>query len=208
MIQLAQGYFRKTLFKTYRWFKHPRKLKKSPVRRWFATHFLSKQVWKPTQHTLSGGLAIGMFAMIQLIPGQMGIAALGAAIFRVNIPIAIIACWVSNPFTFVPFGYAQKLTGDFMHPYLPSFFTRWINGFAHFLIHNFERLPAFIRDIIPADFLAKGVDFLTSMYVGGIVIGLALIPISYVICWLTWEYFHRVAVWRRARDIAAAQAAL
>ena len=80
MINLAQGYFRKTVFKTYRWFKHPRKLKKSPVMRWFATHFLSKQVWKPTQHTMAGGMAIGMCIMIQLLPGQMFVAAVIAAV--------------------------------------------------------------------------------------------------------------------------------
>jgi uncharacterized protein (DUF2062 family) len=199
MIDLAQGYFRKTVFKTYRWFKHPRKLKKSAVMRWFATHFLSKQVWKPTQHTMAGGLAIGMCIMIQMFPGQMFVAAVLAAIFRMNIPIAVIACWISNPFTFVPFGWAQKKVGDAMRPILPDFVEHAIEGVMAWLISNLERLPAFIQEALPQHFIERGVEFLTSIYIGGIFIGLALIPISYVLSWVIWEGFHQMAERRRAR---------
>ena len=199
MINLAQGYFRKTVFKTYRWFKHPRKLKKSPVMRWFATHFLSKQVWKPTQHTMAGGFAIGMCIMIQLLPGQMFVAAVLAAIFRVNIPIAVIACWISNPFTFVPFSWTQIKVGNFVLPYLPSFVEAGIASIMHWLVRNLERLPTFMQEAIPRHIVEKGVEYLTSMYIGGVFIGLALIPLSYVLSWVIWEGFHQMAERRRAR---------
>ncbi|HRH95171.1 MAG TPA: hypothetical protein PLB55_04520, partial [Prosthecobacter sp.] len=61
MLTLARGWFRRSIFKTIRFLKHPRKLRDRPVMRWFARHFLDKQVWKPTQHTLAGGTAVGMF---------------------------------------------------------------------------------------------------------------------------------------------------
>lgn len=204
MIELAQGYFRKVVFRTYRWFKHPRVLKKSKVKRWFATHFLSKEVWKPTQHTLAGGLAIGMLIMMQLLPGQMLVAAVLAAIFRLNIPIAIIACWISNPFTFVPFGWVQKKVGDFTLPYLPDFVEHGIHGFCGWLIHRIDDLPAFIQNAVPQDFVEKGVEFLSSMYIGGAVIGIVLGAVSYPLCWVTWEGFHQMAERRRARHAAEA----
>ena len=192
MIKLAQGYFRKTVFKTYRFFKHPRRLKKSAVMRWFALHFLSKQVWKPTQHTLAGGFAIGMCVMYQLVPGQMLFAAILAAIFRVNIPIAVMACWISNPFTFVPFAWMQKAVGDAAMPWLPEILQNGVHGFAEMIIHNIEHLPAFIRDSISDDFARKGVGFLASVYLGGALSGIVFIPISYVLAWGIWEYSARI----------------
>jgi uncharacterized protein len=199
MIDWAQRLFRRTVFKSYRWFKHPRKLKNSPIRRWFALHFLSKTVWKPTQHTLAGGLGLGMLAMIQLIPGQMPLAAMLAALFRVNIPIAIIACWVSNPVTFVPLIWAQEKVGSALLPYMPQFLRDGLHGFVAWLLRMFESLPAKLQDMVPQETLAKGAEFLTSMYLGGILIGLALVPISYAACWLTWEGFARFYAWRKKR---------
>ena len=102
MLTLARGWFRRSVFKTIRFLKHPRKLRQSHSRRWFARHFLDKRVWKPTQHMLAGGMAVGMFITLQLLPIQMPTAVILAALFRVNIPIALALCWVSNPVT-VPF---------------------------------------------------------------------------------------------------------
>ena len=202
MIEWAQRLFRRTVFKSYRWAKHPRKLKNSPVRRWLALHFLSKTVWKPTQHTMAGGLAIGMLVMVQLMPGQMPLAAILAAIFRVNIPIAIIACWISNPFTFVPLIWAQEKLGSAVLPYLPAFLSNGIHGFVHWLLHAFESMPAKLQEIVPQEMLARGAEFLSSMYLGGILIGLALVPISYVVSWITWEVFTRINAWRKAKKEA------
>jgi hypothetical protein len=202
MIKLAQGFFRKSVFKTYRWFKHPRRLKKSALMRWFARHFLSKQVWKPTQHTLAGGLAIGMCIMIQMSPGQMLVAAVLAALFRVNIPIAVMACWISNPFTFVPFLWLQKVTGELAMPWLPEIMQNGIHSFADMLVRNIEQLPAFVRDEISDDFARKGVDFVAEVYLGGAMIGILLIPISYVLAWGIWEYFARVARNHQRREAA------
>ena len=199
MIQLAQGYFRKTVFKTLRYFKHPRKLKNSPLRRWFSRHFLNKRVWKPTQHTFAAGLAIGMFVMMQLAPGQMPVAALLAAIFRVNIPIAVIACWISNPFTFVPFGWAQKQVGDWATPYLPGFLRDGIHNFVHWMVAHIQDLPNWLRHAVGDDLLAKGPSFISSMYVGGVVIGLVLAILSYPLAWVIWEFFARMHAARKAR---------
>ncbi|MBL9116416.1 MAG: DUF2062 domain-containing protein [Verrucomicrobiaceae bacterium] len=199
MLELAQGYFRKVVFKTIRYFKHPRKLKTSPLRRWFSRHFLNKRVWKPTQHTFAAGLAIGMFVMIQLIPGQMLIAAIAAAILRVNIPIAIVACWISNPFTFVPFGWAQKQVGDWAMPFLPGAVRHGVSDIVAWLINHIEDLPTWIRNAIGDDLLAKGANFLSSMYVGGLLIGIVIGALSYPVAWLTWEAFARMKASRRAR---------
>jgi len=100
--------------------------------------------------------------------GQMFVAAVLAAIFRVNIPIAVIACWISNPFTFVPFSWTQIKVGNFVLPYLPSFVEAGIASIMHWLVRNLERLPTFMQEAIPRHIVEKGVEYLTSMHIGGV----------------------------------------
>jgi hypothetical protein len=89
--------------------------------------------------------------------------------------------------------------GDWILPYLPSFVEAGIGSIMRWLVRNLERLPTFMQEAIPRHIVEKGVEYLTSMYIGGVFIGLALIPISYVLSWVIWEGFHQMAERRRAR---------
>lgn len=181
MLDYAKGYFRRTVFKTIRFLKHPRKLKQSGVMRWFALHFLNKRVWKPTQHTLSGGMAIGTFITLQLLPIQMPAATIAAAIFRVNIPIAIAMCWVSNPVTMavlVPLEYqVGKWVLDILTD-VPStpFPTKFPEDIADMWLAMREHAPV--------------------MLFGGVVLGAVLVPVSYVLTYVSWG---AVEQWNRFR---------
>jgi len=174
MVEFAKGYFRRSVFKTYRFLKHPRKLKNSAVMRWFARHFLDKRVWRPTQHTFSGGMAVGFFVTVQLLPIQMPTAAILAAIFRVNIPIAIALCWVSNPATLAPIGLLENWMGN------------W-------LIQHFGDATAAAAAILPheGEAIAKGIQFAKAMFLGGIFLGGMLAPLSYVITYIVWSAIDR-----------------
>src|SRR5262245_17535747 len=59
-------------------------------------------LWHLNRHSVSGGVAVGMFC--GLIPGplQMLGAALIAIPLRVNLPVALITTLYTNPFTIVP----------------------------------------------------------------------------------------------------------
>ncbi len=189
MLDLALGYFRKSVFKTYRYFKHPRKLKKNPLLRWFSLHFLDKRVWRPTRHTFAGGLAVGMLVMMQLIPGQMFFAVVLAAILRVNIPIAIVACWITNPVTMVPAAILQISLGN------------WIMAaFGHVTIDapDFEAAQQFVSyvwdwlshagvpDSTPPFGVKTSLTWIKAMLIGGGVGGLILAGISYMISYSVW----------------------
>ena len=167
MLEKTRWYLRRAVFRSYRFFKHPRRLKNSAVMRWFARHFLDKRVWRPCQSTFAGGAAIGFFVSAQLIPGQMLIGTILAALFRVNIPTVIILSWISNPLTFAPIGLAEKAFGD----WLLTFFGDPLNGAIH-RIGNEE--------------VAKGVRFAQSMYLGGMVGGILATPIGYALGWVSW----------------------
>lgn len=185
MLDLARGYFRKSVFKTYRFLKHPRRLKGNALLRWFSRHFLNKRVWKPTQHTFAGGMAVGFFVTLQLFPGQMPLAVILAAAFRVNIPIALAVCWLSNPATFVPIGIVEKNIGEWVLGIVGDPTSAW---FA-----KVENLS-----------IAKGLLYAQYMYVGGLVSGAVLVPVSYVITYALWAL---VARFSPGRDRPAGKAA-
>ena len=167
MLEKTRWFLRKTFFRIYRSLKHPRRLKGNPVMQWFARHFLDKAVWRPCQATFAGGAAIGVFVSMQLIPGQIPLGIVLAAIFRVNIPTAVLLSWISNPLTFAPLALAERALGDWML----AFFG--------------DPMTDLLRRITNPD-VEKGVRFARSMYLGGLLSGLLLAPLGYLLGWVSW----------------------
>lgn len=70
--------------------------------------FLNKKttcLWHINRRSVAKGLACGLLVCFLPIPGQTVLAVLLAVLFCANLPVAILATWVSNPFTFVPFNF-------------------------------------------------------------------------------------------------------
>jgi uncharacterized protein (DUF2062 family) len=79
------------------------RLRRSFLYRLFGRHILSGDLWHLDARSLAGGVSMGVFiAFTPTIPFHMVLACLGALFFRVNLPAALLACWVSNPLTAVP----------------------------------------------------------------------------------------------------------
>jgi hypothetical protein len=199
MFEIARGYFRKTVFKTYRYFKHPRRLKQNSLLRWFSRHFLDKTVWKPTQHTLAGGVAVGFFTMMQLVPGQMFFATIFAAVLRVNIPVAIIGCWITNPVTMVPAAVAQIALGNWLfslfgHVTVPVPDMESAGRFMSFIWHWLTGGGA----VTEAPFCAATVlSWIKSMLLGGAVGGVIMAALGYVISWVCWSAVEKFRATRK-----------
>jgi uncharacterized protein (DUF2062 family) len=188
MLTLARGWFRRSIFKTIRFLKHPRKLRDRPVMRWFARHFLDKQVWKPTQHTLAGGTAVGMFITLQLLPIQTPSAVILAAIFRVNIPIAIALCWLSNPFTIPFLAWLEYAVGKW---FLALYTTVPATPFPKQLPDSMVDAWVVLREHAPV------------MLMGGILVGAVGALISYVATWGVWEVGSRMEIAKKLRETKA-----
>lgn len=181
LLDFSRGLFRRTVFRTYRLLKHPRTLKASATRRWFARHFLDKHVWKPTQHTLAGGVAVGLFVSMQLLPMQMPAAAILAAVFRVNIPVAIVMCWLSNPVTIPPLVPLEYALGKWVLSWISS-----VPGtpFPRELPHSLAESWLTLKEHAPV------------MLFGGLVLGGALAPVGYAVTFASWR---GLMTWRRRR---------
>lgn len=90
-----------------RWHSHKRTFRKSlrnsALHRLFGERLFHRHLWRTDQAGMAGGLSVGLFiAFTPTIPFQMLLAACGALLLKVNLPIAVLAVWITNPFTAVP----------------------------------------------------------------------------------------------------------
>ncbi len=77
-------------------------IRRNPWLRPFKNSLLHPRLWHLNRRTAAGAVAAGLFC--GLIPGpfQMLGAALAALAFRVNLPLALLTTFYTNPFTIVP----------------------------------------------------------------------------------------------------------
>ncbi len=79
----------------------------------FESTLLHPRLWHLNRHSAAGAVATGMFC--GLIPGpfQMFGAAIGAVLFKVNLPLALFTTLYTNPVTIVPLYVAAFAIGKF-----------------------------------------------------------------------------------------------
>jgi len=82
--------------------------------RLFGDFLLDHFIWRLTRRSVAGGVAIGLACGFLPIFGQMVVAAALAIYCRVNLPIAVVFTWISNPFTFAPLFYITYRVGSFV----------------------------------------------------------------------------------------------
>ena len=126
--------------KAYRFLRSP-KLKKHVWLQKLLSPIFDRELWHPCRESAATGLAAGLIvSMLTIIPGQMILAGVWAVRLRANVPLALAACWVSNPFTHLPILLFQKGLGDWIrdflsipiHPELEK--LKWIPGALSFVI--------------------------------------------------------------------------
>ena len=62
-----------------------------------------RRLWKIDMNSFSAGLSLGLFvAFTPTIPFQMLLCTIGAILFHVNLPVSLVACWITNPLTALP----------------------------------------------------------------------------------------------------------
>jgi len=68
----------------------------------FENTLLHPRLWHINRRSTAGAVAAGMFCGMIPGPFQMLGAAICAVVFRVNLPLALLTTFFSNPFTIVP----------------------------------------------------------------------------------------------------------
>jgi len=92
-----------------------RNLRDSYIHHLLGERLFHPHIWTLDRYALAGGLALGLFvAFTPTIPFQMLLATLGALFLSVNLPVAVLACWVTNPLTALPIYLAARRLGEFL----------------------------------------------------------------------------------------------
>lgn len=105
------------------------RLRKTMLYRLFGNNILAGDLWHFDAGSVAAGWSMGLFiALTPTIPFQMTLACIGALCLRVNLPMALLACWVTNPLTSVPFYTAAWQLGrvvidaiPFAHEYVSAY---------------------------------------------------------------------------------------
>lgn len=110
------------------WLPKQEILQQNRYLRWLFLNKKTACLWHINRHSVAKGVALGLFVCFLPIPGQTVLAVLLALLFCANIPVAILATWVSNPFTFIPFNFLIYHVGA------------WVLGVSTFFPHTFPAL--------------------------------------------------------------------
>ena len=160
----------------------------------FENTLLHPRLWHLNRRSAAGAVAAGMFC--GLIPGplQMLGAAICAVIFRVNLPLAMLTTFVSNPFTIVPLYIVAYALGQLALPgpgkpfvMPPEYGTEGFIAWTHELTAWMLGLGA-------------------PLALGLVLLALGLALVSYFLIRAVWR-FYLVRAWhhRRQRHLAAAR---
>jgi len=68
----------------------------------FGQRLADPKLWYLNRRSIAGGAALGLFVGFMPVLGQMFVAVALAIFFRVNLPIAAMGVWITNPLTFAP----------------------------------------------------------------------------------------------------------
>lgn len=159
----------------------------------FGDRLFHPALWHLNRRSASGGVAVGMFC--GLIPGplQMLSAAIACVVLRVNLPVALVTTFYTNPLTIVPLYVAAYYIGarvmgtSKQHPMTLPPDWLWSDP-----VGSTERTVQWMLGLGPP--LALGVFLLACL----------LAVVSYIVVRSIWGYQLRRIWHRRRRKTAAA----
>jgi uncharacterized protein len=132
----------------------------------------------PCRDTVATGLTIGMFFAVMPVPMQMIFAGVLAMRLRSNVPIAMAACWLSNPLTNIPLFIGQLWLGNEIAAatgiHLPD--AQWFKDLMKWLNES-----SWLKVSIP-DFIlnANSGNFILGAVVSGVLLAAVTYPLVYL----------------------------
>lgn len=150
-----------------------------------------------TPPQVARGMAVGVFVAFSPTLGfQMVTAALLATLLHANRAAAVAAVWLSNPFTALPIYVMTYRAGGLL---LPGFAAIDARSRLRAIVVNDEgewlNLAAQFRELC-----SLGGEVLVPLVVGGLIIGLPLAIVTYILSQLVIDFGHRHIPLHRGHD--------
>lgn len=120
-----------------KWTPNPTTLKEHKHLRFLGTALHADYLWQLNRSTVARACAIGIFCMWIPVPFQTVLAAMGAILFRANLPVSVALVFITNPFTMPPMFYFSYKIGALLLGLPPQGFKfelslSWLtNGMLH-----------------------------------------------------------------------------
>lgn len=129
---------------------------------------ISPELFTANRKKILLSVFIGVFISFLPIPFQMGIIGFFAILLKVNLPIAVILAWISNPLTMPVIFFAEYKLGSFIINGTPLFeFSNMVNDFSLDKIHH----------------------YLMEMFLGAFIFGAFFGILSVLIVSLIWKFY-------------------
>lgn len=169
-----------------RWMPDPGTIRNTPALRFLGVLLHDPNLFHLTRHSVSVAFFVGLFVAFLPILGQIPLAALGALLFRCNLPISVALVWISNPFTFPVIFFATYKLGARLLQLQPRpfhFEMSW-SWFGSEFLHIWEPL-----------------------LLGSVITGLLVACLGYITIQWTWRW-HVLQRWqeRKQRKLAKKKA--
>lgn len=158
-------------------------------------------LWHLNRHSVARAVGFGFFWSLIPIPGQSIPAVFFTIKARGNVPLALAATWLSNPFTLIPHWWSAYVIGKFFLR------TPGVEGLKWELSYFEQKLGTWSS---AWDFITSNLwNFYLPLMVGSIIEGVLAGLIGYAFVDRFWKW-HARRKWRQSRErarLAAASAA-
>ena len=156
----------------------PKRIKESKILSIFGSWLHEPQLWHLNRYSAAGAFAVGLFCAFIPVPFQMIIAAGLAIWLRVNLPISVALCWITNPLTIPPMFYFAYQVGA------------WV-------LSTPETEFAFELSM---DWLTTGLVLIWKPFLlGCLICGISVALLGYTTINLFWRY-HVVMAWKARQE--------
>ena len=94
-----------------RWLPHDSRFREHKHLRWLGRRLHDPNLWHLNRRSVSGAAFVGLFMAWVPLPTQMLLAGIFALWLRVNLPVAVVLVWITNPLTIPPMSYFAYKVG-------------------------------------------------------------------------------------------------
>ena len=97
-----------------RWLPHDSRFREHKHLRLFGDLLHEPNLWHLNRRSVSGATFVGLFMAWVPLPTQMLLAGIVAIWLRVNLPVAVVLVWITNPITIPPMSYLAYKVGAWL----------------------------------------------------------------------------------------------